>query len=223
MRGLTAEHGMIAGYVRGGRSRHLRPILMAGNMIAMDLRARTEDQLASMTAELLISRAPLLAQPLATAAMDWITSLTTTTLPESQPFPVLYEALAATLEAIAVAASARQWAAGLARYELLLLAELGFGLSLEHCVVTGADNGLSYVSPKSGAAVSEAAAAGFEHKLFRFPAFLRGEQRNPPMVDVMDALTLTGHFLDRDLLHGRTRDLGDVRLRLMDRLNRAVA
>lgn len=214
---------MIAAYVRGGRSRHLRPILMAGNMIAADVRARSEDQLGGMRAELLVSRAPLLAEPLATAAIDWITSLTATALPESQPFPALYEALGATLDAIAVAASARQWAAALARYELLLLAELGFGLNLENCVVTGAGSGLSYISPRSGGAVSEGAAAGFEHKLFRFPAFLHGAERSPPMSDVIDALAITGHFLDRDILHVRTRDLADVRLRLVNRLNRAVA
>ena len=151
LRALTERAGLVAGYVRGGRSRRLRPILMPGNLVALDLRARTEDQLGGATVEMIASsRAPLLAEPLAAAAIDWATSLTAAALPESQPYPSLYAALSALLEAIAAAPAARLWAAALARYELLLLAELGFGLSLDECVATGTADDLAFVSPKSG-------------------------------------------------------------------------
>ena len=223
VRALTREAGLVAGYVRGGRSRRLRPILMSGNLIALELRARTEEQLAGATAELLESRAPLLAEPLASAAIDWVTSATAAILPESQPYPMLYAALSALLDAVGVAPSARQWAAALARYELLLLAELGFGLDLDECVVTGARNDLAFVSPKSGGAVSLAAAAGYEARLLRLPAFLRGAGPAETMGDVLDGLAITGHFLDRDLIEGRNRELLAVRARLIDRLGRAVA
>ncbi|KTE02088.1 DNA repair protein RecO [Sphingopyxis sp. H038] len=223
LRALTEEAGLIAGYVRGGRSRRLRPILMPGNLIVLELRARTEEQLGGATVELLESRAPLLAEPLASAAIDWATSLTASTLPESQPYPALYSALSAVLDAIGVASSARQWAAALARYELLLLAELGFGLNLEECVVTGSPDNLAFISPKSGGAVSAGAAAGYEERLFRLPPFLRGHDASPPMADVLDGLIITGHFIDRDILDGRNRDLLTVRERLVSRLGRAVA
>ncbi len=223
LRALTEEAGLVAGYVRGGRSRRLRPILMPGNLVALELRARTEEQLAGATAELLESRAPLLAEPLAAAAIDWATSLTAATLPESQPYPTLYAALSAVLDAIGAASSARQWAGALARYEQLLLAELGFGMNLDECVVTGSSDDLAFVSPKSGGAVSRAAAAGYEARLMRLPAFLRGADANPSLPDVIDGLAITGHFLDRDLLDGRNRDLLSVRERLLDRLGRAVA
>lgn len=223
LRALTRDAGLVAGYVRGGRSRRLRPILMPGNLVALELRARTEDQLAGATAELLTSRAPLLAEPLPAAAIDWATSLTAATLPESQPYPALYAALSAVLDAIGVAASARQWAAALARYELLLLAELGFGLNLEECVATGSETDLAFVSPKSGGAVSAGAAAGYEARLFRLPPFLRGADSDPALADVLDGLAITGHFLDRDLLEGRNRDLLTARERLVGRLKRAVA
>ncbi|WP_447754349.1 DNA repair protein RecO [Sphingopyxis fribergensis] len=223
VRALTHEAGLVAGYVRGGRSTRLRPILIAGNLIALELRARTEEQLAGATAELLESRAPLLTEPLAAAAIDWATSLTASTLPESQPYPALYSALSAVLEAIGVAASARQWAAALARYELLLLAELGFGLNLEECVVTGSSDDLAFISPKSGGAVSAGAATGYEERLFRLPPFLRGQDAGPSMGDVLDGLVITGYFLDRDVLDGRNRDLLTVRERLVSRLGRAVA
>lgn len=223
LRALTEEAELVAGYVRGGRSRRLRPILMPGNLVALEMRARTEEQLAGATAELLTSRAPLLAEPLPAAAIDWATSLTAATLPESQPYPALYAALSAVLDAIGAASSARQWAGALARYEQLLLAELGFGMNLDECVVTGASDDLAFVSPKSGGAVSRAAAAGYEARLMRLPSFLRGADANPSLPDVIDGLAITGHFLDRDLLDGRNRDLLSVRERLLDRLGRAVA
>lgn len=223
LRALTRETGLVAGYVRGGRSRRVRPILVPGNLVALDLRARTEEQLGGATVELLESRAPLLAEPLAASAIDWATSLTAATLPENQPYPALYDALSAVLDAIGVAPSARQWAAAFARYELLLLAELGFGLNLDECVVTGSAGDLAFVSPKSGGAVSAGAASGYEDRLFRLPPFLRGQDSDPAMADVLDALTITGHFLDRDVLDGRNRDLLSVRERLTDRLGRAVA
>ena len=223
LRALTREAGLVAGYVRGGRSRRLRPILIPGNRIALELRARTEEQLAGATVELLESRAPLLAEPLAAAAIDWVTSLTAATLPENQPYPALFGALSAVLDAIGVAASARQWAAALARYELLLLAELGFGLNLDECVVTGSAEDLAFVSPRSGGAVSGAAASGYEERLFRLPPFLRGLEGDPVMADILDAMAMIGHFLDRDVLDGRNRDLLTSRERLTDRLGRAVA
>lgn len=223
LRALTPEAGLVAGYVRGGRSRRLRPILMPGNLIALELRARTEEQLGGATVELLESRAPLLGEPLAAAAIEWVTSLTAATLPESQPYPALYSALSAVLDAIGVASSARQWAAALARYELLLLAELGFGLNLDECVVTGSPDNLAFISPKSGGAVSIGAAVGYEERLFRLPPFLRGQETGPPLGDVLDGLVITGHFLDRDLLDGRNRDMLTVRERLIGRLGRAVA
>ena len=223
VRALTEAAGLVAGYVRGGRSRRLRPILIPGNLVALELRARTEEQLAGATAELLTSRAPLLAEPLPAAAIDWATSLTAATLPESQPYPALYAALSAVLDAIGAASSARQWAGALARYEQLLLAELGFGMNLDECVVTGSSDDLAFVSPKSGGAVSAGAAVGYEARLMRLPPFLRGVDANPSLPDVIDGLAITGHFLDRDLLDGRNRDLLSVRERLLDRLGRAVA
>src|SRR5215207_5396080 len=89
VRALTPDHGLLAGYVRGGRSRRLRPVLMAGNIIEAEYRARTDDQLPSLTAELTHSRAGLLAEPLPAAAIDWLCALTATALPDAQPFPRL--------------------------------------------------------------------------------------------------------------------------------------
>jgi DNA repair protein RecO (recombination protein O) len=217
VRALTPDDGLIAGYVRGGRSRRLRPVLIPGNRIRGDWRARSPDQLAALVAELAESRAGLLSEPLAAMAIDWVTAVTAATLPEGQPYPRLYSALEATLAAIAAAPSARGWTAALARYELLLLTELGFGLDLSECVATGNRTDLAYVSPKSGGAVSRAAGEPYRDKLLVLPAFLTSGG-SAEWADLLDALALTGHFLARDVVHGRAADALAARERLVARL-----
>lgn len=131
VRALTPEAGLRPGYVRGGRSRRLRPVLVPGNLVQADFRARTEEQLPHLSVELIHSRAFLLSEPLAAAAIDWATALTAAALPEGQPYPALWQGLDGVLTAVEAAPSARGWALALVRYELLLLAQLGFGLEEE--------------------------------------------------------------------------------------------
>lgn len=222
VRVLTPDDGLQAGYVRGGRSRRLRPILLPGNVIQVDLRARTDSQLASMTIELVHSRAPLLSEPLAAAAIDWSTVLAAAVLPEAQPYPRLFVALSAVLDAIEAAPAARGWAVALVRYELLVLAELGFGLDLSGCVPTGGQDDLHWVSPRSGGAVSAGAGAPYADKLLPLPSFLIDGAGEGTWPDIFDGLKLTGYFLDRDLLTERRGLVLDARARLVERLRRIV-
>ena len=124
---LTEEHGVVAGYVAGGRGRQLRPVVIPGNLVELQLSARSESQLPFARVELLESRGPWLGEPLAAAAIGWVCALTATALPERQPYPKLFEALAGLLAAICHAPSARGWAPALVGYETLLLRELGYG------------------------------------------------------------------------------------------------
>ncbi|MES3092025.1 DNA repair protein RecO [Sphingomonas aerolata] len=222
VRALTREDGVQPGYVRGGRSRAMRPVLLAANVIQGEWRARTGDQLAALTAELIHSRATLHGEPLAAGALEWATALAAVALPEAQPYPHIHDALDGVLGAIEAAPSARGWAAALVRYELLLLAELGFGLDLDQCVASGAVDDLAFVSPRSGAAVSRGAAQGYEARLLPLPAFLTagGEAGWP---EIFDGLRLTEHFLTRDVLVERRAEPLAARARLVDRLKRAVA
>jgi DNA repair protein RecO (recombination protein O) len=220
VRALTPLDGVQAGFVRGGRSRRLRPILVPGNLVQAEYRARTEEQLAQLGVELIHSRAPLLAEPLAAAGIDWACALTARALPEGQPYPRLYEALDGVLAAIEAAPSARGWAAPLARYELLLLGELGFGLDLAECAATGARENLAFVSPRSGRAVSVEGAGEYRDRLLPLPPFLGGEGPAPGWDDIHDGLRLTGHFLARDLLIERQADILAARERLVERLKR---
>ncbi|PAX09416.1 DNA repair protein RecO [Sphingomonas lenta] len=221
-RALTREHGVQPGYVRGGRSRRIRPVLQPANLVLGEWRARTGEQLAGLTVELVHSRAALFEEPLPAAALQWATALAAAALPEAQPYPHIFDALSATLDAIEAAPSARGWAAALARYELVVLAELGFGLDLERCVVTGEEDELAFVSPRSGGAVSRGAACGYEAKLLALPPFLR-EGGTAEWADIFAALKLSEHFLSRDVLVERATDTLAARTRLVDRLRRAVA
>lgn len=124
---LTADHGMVAGYVAGGRGRELRPVLIPGNLVEVELKARSDSQLPFARLELIESRGPWLGEPLQAAAIAWVTALAAATLPERQAYPVIYSTLAALLEAICLAPSARGWALPLLSYEVLLMRELGYG------------------------------------------------------------------------------------------------
>jgi DNA repair protein RecO (recombination protein O) len=218
---MTPDHGLQAAYVRGARGRRLRPVLVPGNQVEAALSARTETQLPQASVELVHSRGPLLQEPLPAAAIDWITALTATVLPEGQPYPRLYQALDGLLAAIEAAPSASGWGAALVRYELLLLAELGFGLDLANCAVSGANDDLVAVSPRSGRAVSAAEAEPYAGKLLPLPRFVvDGGAAGWP--EILDGLALTGHFLLRDLVTDRSAPIAESRSRLYERLRKAA-
>lgn len=124
---LTEEFGMVAAYVAGGRGRRLRPVVIPGNLVEAELRAKSDSQLPFARLELLASRGPWLSEPLPASAIGWVCALTATTLPERNAYPKLFDALAGLLEAICQAPSARGWLRGLVAYEALLLRELGYG------------------------------------------------------------------------------------------------
>jgi DNA repair protein RecO (recombination protein O) len=129
IRALTADHGLVAGYVAGGRGRQLRPVMIPGNRVALDLAARSPGQLPFARIELERSRAALMTEPVPAAAIGWVCALTAAALPERAACPPVYALLDALLEAICVAPSARGWLAALYAYEALLLGELGYGAS----------------------------------------------------------------------------------------------
>lgn len=124
---LTQEHGLVAGYVAGGRGRQLRPVMIPGNLVALELNARSASQLPFARIELVESRGPWLTEPLPASAIQWACALTATALPEHNAYPQLYHALTALLDAICNAPSARGWLAAMVMYEAMLLREMGYG------------------------------------------------------------------------------------------------
>lgn len=215
---FTAAHGRHSGVVRGGSSRRMAPLLQPGTQVAAQWRARLSDHLGALVLEPQRSRAAILSDPLALAALGSVCALLHQALPERDPHPALYGATVDCLDALA----AGQGVAYLA-WEIRLLADLGFGLDLTACAVTGQRDDLAYVSPRTGRAVSRAAAGDWADRLFPLPqALVTGTP--PSLQDMAQGLVITGHFLTREMAHGAgARPLPDARARLLARLSPAAA
>ncbi|MEZ5710887.1 MAG: DNA repair protein RecO [Blastomonas sp.] len=219
---MTPEHGLQAGYVRGGLSRTLRPVLMPANLVQAELRSRSADQLAGLTVELAQSRAPFFNEPLAAAAFGWATLLTASVLPEAAAYPRIHAALLALLDLVCASPSARWWAKAMVEYERLLLGELGFGLDLSRCAVTGETGNLTHVSPRSGRAVSAGSAHGYADRLLPLPGFLIGYE-DAGWDAIFEGFALTGHFIERAFFGDRRNEPLAARQMMLDRLKRVVA
>ena len=205
---MTREHGRHLGLVRGGFGSRMKPILQTGNSVSATWKARLDEHLGNYTVEPLRQRASnFFGAPHAIYGVGHLAALMRL-LPERDPHASLYTELEALLEHLDNPANA---APGVARFELQLLAELGFGLDLEQCAATGTRDELDYVSPKSGRAVSREAAAPWADKMLRLPAFLRESETPPSSRDLADGFALTGFFLERHVLEPRGLTLADER------------
>lgn len=219
---FTREHGRHAGYLRG-RPAKAGGWPLVGNRVRVRWRARLEAHLGQLSVEFLGDRASDVLQDAARlAALRAAAALVESALPEREAHPNLHTATEILFDALA--ADAPDWPEAYIRWELGLLAELGYGLDLETCAQTGASDNLTHVSPRSGRAVSAAAAAPYRDRLLALPAFLvpgRGAfPANDPARDLTDGLTLTGFFLERRVLQPHDRRLPADRQRLAERLGR---
>ena len=212
---MTRDHGRHLGMVRGGRSRTLQPVLQPGNEVQLTWRARIEGHLGHFAVEgLTLHAARFLSSRQALFGMTHVAALVRL-LPERDPHPGLHEALGHLVEVL----GARDLAPALiARFELEILSDLGFGLDLAACAVTGRQDDLVYVSPKSGRAVCREAGAPWHDRLLRLPAFLRGEEGMPEAGDIADALRLTQYFLERDVFAPRGLAMPEGRRVLLESL-----
>jgi DNA repair protein RecO (recombination protein O) len=208
---LTRRHGRHLGLVRGGAGKRMRPVLQPGNGVTAVWRARLDEHLGYYMIEgTRLRAASLLASPHAVYGVTHLAAVARL-LPERDPHEDIYEMLDRTLDDFEDAGEA---AVHLIRFELAMLAELGFGLDLEACAATGATADLIYVSPKSGSAVSRTAGAPFSERLLRLPPFLRtgeGETGGWSDNDLSDGFALTGLFLLRHVLEPRGQGHSDAR------------
>jgi len=212
---MTAEHGAHRGLARGGASRGRTAIWQPGNLVQARWVARLPEQLGSFSAELLHPAAALVMdEPLALATLSASCAVAEGALPEREPHPRVFQGL---LQLIAHLAQGPTLLADVVRWEIVVLAELGYGLDLTRCAVTGETAGLAYVSPKTGRAVTAAAAGIWTSRLLRLPPFLVGGNEATP-TDWCDGLLLTGHFLQRDAFGHQHRPLPAARRMLYDRV-----
>jgi len=189
---FTRDHGRHAGVVRGGASRKIAPILQPGAQLDVSWRARLEDHIGSYTVEPLRSRAGALADRQALAGLNAVTALLLFTLPDREAHPVLYARSEGLLDLLG---DQDLWPLAYLQWELALLEETGYGLDLSTCAVMGhGANDLSYVSPRSGRAVSRAGAGDWVDRLLPLPPCLMG-QGPAPDHEIAEGFRTTGHFL----------------------------
>ncbi|WP_370400116.1 DNA repair protein RecO [Sulfitobacter sp. JB4-11] len=217
---FTPEQGRHMGVVRGGTSRKIAPHLQPGAQLDVVWRARLEDHLGSFTVEPVRSRAAAaMGDRLALAGLNAVTALLSFCLPEREPHGGLYKRTEMLLDLLG---QGEVWPLAYLRWEVSLLEEMGYGLTLDVCAVSGVREGLIYVSPKTGRAVSEAAAGEWADRLLPLPPVLRGEGDGAD-AEVAQAFRTTGYFLEQHL----ARDLGntplpEARARFVEAFNRRV-
>lgn len=212
---FARDHGRFGGVVHAGRKS--QPILQAGNVVHAGWKARLSEQLGFFSPlELVEPHATrLLDDPIALAGLSSAVTLVRGAAAERQAYPQLYDALIVLIEAMP---HHEIWPAIYARFELGLLSALGYGLDLSRCAVTGATEGLAWVSPRTGRAATQDAGAPHADVLLRLPPFLVDAEAELVEGDVADAFALAGYFLERRLFDQRGENLPEARKRLIERL-----
>jgi DNA repair protein RecO (recombination protein O) len=216
---MTREHGRHLGLVRGAFGTRLKPVLQPGNTVSATWRARLDEHLGNYMVEgVKLRAANFFASSYAVYGVSHLAALMRL-LPERDP----HESLYATLDTLLDRLDDPVWAAPmLVRFELQLLAELGFGLDLAQCAATGTVDELDYVSPRSGRAVSRSAGAPYADRMLRLPGFLRDDTALPVGDDLADGFALTGYFLSRHVLEPRGLALADERAHFIAALARML-
>ena len=218
---MTREHGRHAGLARGVASVKSRGIYQPGNCVQATWKARLADQLGTYTCEPTRDHAAvLLDDPLKLAGLSAACAMAETALPEREPHPQVYDGLIALLEMMEIAELGDAWIAGYVRWEIGVLADLGYGLDLDSCAATGSNDDLAYVSPRSGRAVSLSAGEPYRDKLLALPRFLlpgaSGLGAGDPD-DLFRGLALTGFFLERHVFATHHRAPPPARNRFVER------
>ena len=216
---FTASQGRHAGVVRGGTSRKIAPILQPGAQLDVAWRARLEDHIGAFTVEPVRSRAAVaLADRQALAGLNAVTGLLSFCLPEREAHPSLYQRTQSLLDLLD---QQDLWPLAYLRWEVSLLEEMGYALDLTQCAVTGSTEGLVYVSPKSGRAVSEAGAGEWAERLLPLPDVLRG-LGGAEDHEIAQAFVTTGYFLNSYLAHDLGKPLPEARARFVDAFTRRL-
>lgn len=211
---FTPAHGRHAGVVRGGASRKMTPVLQPGAQLDIAWKARLDEHLGNFALEPLRSRsATIMSDRMALAGLNAVTALLCFALPEREPHQRLYARTEALLDLLDQTAL---WPLAYLHWEMALLEDLGFGLDLTSCAVTGATEGLAFVSPRTGRAVTRQGAGDYADRLLPLPACLL-RQGDAPDTEIAEGFRVTGHFLNTHLAPDLGRKpLPEARQRFVD-------
>lgn len=214
---MTADHGRHAGFVHGGGARAQAGLWQPGNMVEARWAGRQADSLGTLAGEMVHPAAALaMDDPLALATLAAACAVAETALPEREPHPGTFHDLVALVSHLG--AGPARALPDLVRWEATLLRELGYGLDLARCAVTGAADDLAFVSPRTGRAVARGAAGAWRDRLLVLPACLLDPGAPAGPAEWLAGLRLTGHFLGRDAYGQRHRPLPPARILLQDRV-----
>ena len=217
---FTREHGRWRGLVHGGAGRRRRAWLQPGNTVQAEWRARTPEQLGALALEPVAQHAAgALGDRVALAALQAVVAVLPL-CPERQAHPRVFDGAGLVLAHLETPLACT---ALLARFELALLAELGYGLDLSRCALTGTTEDLAWVSPKTGRAACRRAGAPWADRLLALPAFLHMQEAPPPSAaDIAAGLRLTAHFLTNRLFAPQGKALPPARTRLPELLSKVA-
>ena len=217
---LTEAMGRHPGLARGGQSRTQAALWQPGNLVEARWVARLSEQLGAVSGELVHPAAAMaMDDPLALDVLLAACAVADGALPEREPHPAAFHGLVALV--VEMARAPERCVESLVRWEVGVLAELGYGLDLSACAATGVVENLAWVSPRSGRAVSAEAGAPYADRLLRLPVFLLDDSAAGPG-DWLAGLRLTAHFLERDAFGQHHRPLPASRLRLEERVSALV-
>lgn len=214
---LTRANGRHAGLVRGGRGRRLRGVLQIGNGVRVSWRGRLAEHLGALTCEPTRAvAAACMADGGRLAALTSACAVVDTALPEREPMPGVYSGLADLLDGLA---SRADWAAAYVRWELDLLADLGFGLDIREPAARRHNDPPRWVSAETARVVAPSEGGFAGEPLLVLPGFLFAADAAPPPdpAEIAAGLALTGHFLSRHVYATWQRDLPAARRRLAAR------
>ncbi|MAK62199.1 MAG: DNA repair protein RecO [Ponticaulis sp.] len=191
---FTREHGRQSGFIHGGNSSKKRANFEVGTSLELEWRARNENQLGNFNlSEATANRAAMyLSSRLALTALNSVTGLLNTALPEGQAYPGLYDATETVLDQLA---DNEIWPALMVSWEVGFLRTVGYGLDFSKCAVSGRKDGLTHVSPRTGRAACGEEVAEYVDKLLALPAFLVRSEADAEPVDIGKGFRLTGHFI----------------------------
>ena len=214
---FSKEHGRHAGLVKGGNGKRLKGIIQPGNKIFAQWASRTSEQLGFFNVELnhpvvaliMTDQKKLVALSSACSMLYLLTA-------EREKQENLYEAFSELIDSIV---NNNDWPFEYIRWEKYLLKEIGYGLDLDKCAVTGTTEALYYVSPKTGRAVCFDAGKPYQTKLLKLPYFLVGSSCNfneKDLNSVVDGLRLTGYFLEKVIFNTKSIGLPKSRIGLLN-------
>ncbi len=215
---FSKEHGRVSGYVYGGASSKKRAFLEPGQVLYLHWSSKAANQLGYFEKiEIQSPKSVSMSDGASLNAISTICSLLHFGLPEAMPYPQLFDGTVILLSAIE---NTIDWQSSYVRWEAGLLSDTGYGFDLSVCALTGTQEDLKWVSPKTGRAACASAGEPYKDKLLALPPFLLSHENAIEKGDIADGLALTGWFLERDLLAQAFQTMPESRARMIYAIGR---